>query len=206
MIKAIIFDLGRVILDFDYWAPADVLKKICGCSVEEIYDYIFKTELGSLINEGRISPGEFYRRLKERLNFEIDFEEFKRVFCDIFSVNLPLVRFLQQLKKKHKLYLFSNVNEIHGEYIKRRWADILKIFDQYFFSYQMGIKKPASEAFRRVLETSNLSPRECIYIDDLAENVEVARQLGIKSIQYESLAQLKQDLNKILFVNHKLFP
>lgn len=196
MIKAIIFDLGKVILDFDYWAPANHISEICDYAKDEVYDYVFKTDLDCLINEGKISGLEFYRRLKQKFGLRIDFENFKRIFSDIFSLNLPLVRFLPELKRNYRLYLFSNVNEIHGEYIQEKYADILKIFDRWFFSYQLGMKKPASEAFRRVLETSNLSPQECIYVDDLGENVEVARQLGIKSIQYESFAQLKQDLKK----------
>ncbi|MCK9255804.1 MAG: HAD-IA family hydrolase, partial [Bacteroidales bacterium] len=102
------------------------------------------------------------------------------------------IEFLLNLRKKHKIFLLSNTNQIHYEYynsiFKKEFGfkSLDSIFEKAYYSHQIGYRKPDFKAFEFVLKNSQLEPKETIFIDDNKENIEVANQIGIKTLCLEN--------------------
>ena len=152
-----------------------------------------KDYLIALYNTGQILPQEFYLAVKEKFKLNIDFEEFKDLWCDIFSPMPGMEDLLRELEGKVKLGVFSNTDPLHWQYICDT-NPIMEIFVQPTLSFEIGLQKPAAESYRHAARNVDTPVGNCFYIDDLQENVEAARQVGMRGIQFESTAQLRNEL------------
>ncbi|HAV43680.1 TPA: hypothetical protein DCX15_06705 [bacterium] len=191
MIETIIFDLGKVILDFDHHLITQKLSQISGYDEAKLFDLIFASDLVKSFDEGRLSPNDFFREIIGILNTEIDFERFTLIWNDIFfPPKEGMVKLLSQLKEeRYHLYLLSNTNILHFEYIWER-HEILRVFEGYILSYQLGVTKPDPQIYLEALKRSNSPPERCIYIDDIEEFAEAATSAGIKGIHFQSIEKL----------------
>lgn len=129
--------------------------------------------------KGRISTGEFYRRVTEMLEVTIALPDFKRLFSDIFTTHADLIALLPHLREGYRLFLLSNTCEIHIEWIKREFS-LLQHFDELILSHEVGHVKPEREIFDAVLERSDLPPERHLYIDDILHYTEAASGLGFQ--------------------------
>lgn len=196
MIEVIIFDLGNVILNFNHMIICKKLSKLSKkFSAEEVYDIGFKSGLERLYDEGKISTKNFFKEISNRLSLNISFEEFKLIWQDIFWLNEGIEEILLSLKGRYKLFLLSNTNELHFEFVKEKF-DILGIIDEYILSYKVGFSKPAPEIFYEALKKSKVDSSKCIYIDDIEEHVISANKIGMNGILFQSIKGLKMDLVK----------
>lgn len=212
MIETIIFDLGRVILDFDHHLITRRLSQISGYDEAELFDLIFTplevpasgdlllTEraisLEKSFDEGKASPEDFFKELIRELNVSIDFQEFKILWNDIFfPPKDEMVNLLNELKKNYRLYLLSNTNKLHFEYVREKY-EILGIFEEYILSYRLGIRKPDPRIYLEALKRSNSSPDRCIYTDDIKEFAEGATRVGMKGVHFTSVEELVQRLKE----------
>lgn len=184
MIRAVISDLGRVILFFD---NRIFLKKIAACSPlpeDKLRELVFvNRELIELFDSGKISPGEFFAEVRERLQAKITFEEFVPIYCDVFSLNPPVLETLKKLKGKVKLVLLSNTDILRFTFIKEKFPQIL-FFDEYVLSYEVGFMKPHPQIYSEAMKKAKSQAEECLFIDDLEENVQAACRLGINGLIY----------------------
>ena len=199
--KILIFDIGGVVLFFDHMLICERLSRLSGYSTSEIYKLIFIGGLEKLYDEGKISSKEFYKRIIRALKVNIPLYEFYEIWSDIFEENTEVSQLISWLKKKkYKIYLLSNTNELHYRYVKNKFS-IIKEFDEYFLSYNIGYRKPDLKIFQKVLEKSKLPVNNYIYINDKEEYVSVAKSIGMIGIIFKSSNQLKKELseNGILF-------
>jgi len=195
-IKAIVFDLGRVLVDFDHWISAKRLKDFCDSSEEEIYQLFFDSELTCLFEEGKISPLEFFDEVKKILKLKIDYPQFLPIWNEIFFFNpqnQAVYNLAKKLKSNYPVCLASNINVLHFEYLKNKFS-IFDIFDKIFLSYEIKARKPSLLMYRTILESLSLSPQEVFYTDDRPPLVESAQKLGIKSFVFLGVDKLKKDL------------
>lgn len=195
MIETIIFDLGKVILDFDHHLVTQKLSQISGYDEAKLFDLIFTSGLVKSFDEGRLSPNDFFREIIGILNTEIDFERFTLIWNDIFfPPKEEMVKLLNRLKEERcRLYLLSNTNILHFEYIWER-HEILRVFEGYILSYQLGVTKPDPQIYLEALKRSNSPPKRCIYIDDIEEFAEAATSVGIEGIHFQSAKKLYEKL------------
>ncbi len=100
---------------------------------------------------------------------------------------------IRTLKKKSRLGLLSNTDPLHFGYILSTFP-VIKAFDQWILSYEVGFKKPAIQIFQRAIEWASVKPEKILYIDDTEEYVEVAGSLGIQGIHFVSAPQLEEEL------------
>jgi epoxide hydrolase-like predicted phosphatase len=198
MIRNLIFDFGGVILKHEETHNEVTLSKMFSISFEEAESLWAKYKADLLI--GKESSRQFISKLKGELNSNLEIEELMRIWRDLYkkeadNVNNELLRLIEVLKKKYKVYLFSDTIEIHDEYNAKR--GIYEKFHGVFKSFEEGYKKPDREACVNILEKISASPKECVFIDDLDENVQMATRLGLKGIRYKNLRQFKKELSRL---------
>ncbi len=195
-IKAIFFDLGRVLIDFDHRRAASKIARSSSLSEEEIYSLFFDSDISGLFEEGRIHPADFFLRVKELLRARLDFEEFVFAWNDIFFIsekNRRVYELAQALQKHYRLILLTNINVLHFEYIKKHYS-IFEPFAEVIASFQEKVRKPHPLIYQRALEASGVKPEEVFYTDDRPELIEGARHLGIRGFVFTGLEALMRDL------------
>ncbi len=196
-VKAIIFDLGNVLIDFDHTIAAKRISHFTDKSPQEIFNLFFDSELTGLFEEGRISPQVFFLKVKKTLNLKLDYDEFVPIWNEIFFLtkeNLAVYNLARQLKSHYKLALVSNINILHFEYLKKKFAHLFDAFHNIITSYEVGARKPHPLIYQKTLDTLGSLPQNAFYVDDRAELVNIANQLGIRSFVFKDIEQLKKDL------------
>ena len=195
MKTAVLFDLGKVLLDFDRNAIIDGFRRNSTLSEAELQKgFAVYASLG--FEEGKISADEFYEKMKSLFHLGMTFEDFREVWCDIFSEITEMVKFQRGIRGRYKTYIASNTDALHMPYVLGKYA-WLREFDGYALSYELGVRKPEQEFFRRALEKFGLNARECVYIDDIAENTAGARSLGIESVVFTTAKETISELGRM---------
>jgi epoxide hydrolase-like predicted phosphatase len=197
LIKAIIFDLGNVIVLFDHFTICRNLSAYSPYSPEEIYNMLFTSGLESLFDTGKISPEDFFKEASGALQLTIDIEQFKEIWCNIFSLNPGIDNLIVKLKKKYQLFCLSNTNMWQFEHCRKHFT-ILDNFDSFILSFQEGVKKPDWKIYEKALQEADAVPEECIYIDDVKKFVQAAEEKGMKAIRFTSTEDLVSALRGYL--------
>lgn len=198
-IQVILFDLGNVILPFNHFQIAEKLSQFSQKKEfqdpKKIFSYLFDFEKGAVnpFDLGKVSPREFFQAIKERLDLSVSFEEFVPIWCNIFVEDQEVTQIILSLKRKWRLGLLSNTDPLHFNHILSEFP-VMKAFDKWILSYEVGFKKPAIQIFRKAMEWASVKPDKILYVDDTKEYVEVAGSLGIQSIHFISAARLKKEL------------
>ena len=199
--EAIICDLGNVLINFDHNIAVKKLLKHTPKKESDIYDLFFDSPLTKLYEEGKVSSGEFFKRVKESLDLNIDYDTFLAIWNDIFfetPLNIKMHDFLKRAKSRYKLVLLSNINKTHFEFIREKMG-ILKEFDRLVLSYEEGFRKPAPEIYKAALESVNIAYSKALYIDDREDLIEKAGKLGLKGIVFKdeaSIERIKKELGE----------
>ena len=195
-LKAIIFDLGRVLIDFDHWIAAKKLAVLTNKTPQELYNLFFDSSLVQSFEEGKISPENFFCEVKRMLNLKIGFEEFVPLWSQIFFLtdeNKAVYYLAKQLRRHYTVTLLSNVNTLHFDYIKKNFP-IFNAFHHIFASCELGFIKPHPMIYQKVLDKLGIEAGEAFYVDDRAELVAEANKLGIRAFVFKGVEQLKKDL------------
>ncbi|MGQ9798549.1 MAG: HAD family hydrolase [Ignavibacterium sp.] len=194
--SAVVFDLGQVLIPFDYNIfIQEVNKHKVGLGEEFVRKYNQNYHIHRDFERGKISEKDFISQMLEWLEHRITAEQFIRYWSSIFSLNTDVISLLPKLKEKYKLYLLSNTNSIHQKYGYQHY-DFLRIFDKLFLSHEVGYVKPEEGIYRAVENFSGLPSEEHIFIDDIAEYVEAAKLLGWDGIQFTGYENLLAEFSK----------
>jgi FMN phosphatase YigB (HAD superfamily) len=194
--KAILFDLGRVIVPIDFGRLHLRIEAMGGLASAEVQAQIVQRGLLEKFETGNIKPGDFADQLSAACGISVSKAEFCELWCSIF---LPgtLVRseLLEELAGRYRLILLSNTNVLHFEMIRANYP-LLRHFHAYVLSYKVGAMKPSPEIYRKAVEAAGCLPEECFFTDDMPDYVEGARKYGIDAVQFTSERQLMVDLEK----------
>ncbi|MBA7707234.1 Alpha-D-glucose 1-phosphate phosphatase YihX [subsurface metagenome] len=171
MICCVISDLGRVIIHFDNFIYYEKMADFSPFSKEKI------AELASAhssprraFDKGEITPEEFHDQVTAQLEAKIDYDDFYSIYNDVFSLNPPVLDILKRLKKNNRLILLSNTDVMRFGFIKKRFPEIM-IFNAYVLSYEVGEMKPHPRIYEEALKSAGVEARECVFIDDMQENI-----------------------------------
>ncbi len=194
MTKTVLFDLGNVIIPFDFRPAYARLAEQCGCKPEEIPARIRATGLVAPFEKGEIGAEPFVRDLSCALGLNLSYRE----FCDWWSgifLEEPLVpeALLEDLASRYRLLALSNTNPIHFAMLQQAYP-LLRHFDGYVLSYEVGAAKPEAKIYREAIARAQCEPEECFFTDDLAVNIEAAREHGMDAVQFLSADQLEREL------------
>ena len=194
MIKTLIFDLGNVIVSFDHRKTSKRLADAFNHADDVIYEKAVTSELVREYNLGRLSTDEFIAEVNRELNGQIGYEDFFAAWnCTFLPEPIISEQFIESLSKKYKLLILSDTNEMHFDFIRENYP-VMNHFDDFVVSHRVNVSKPSAEIFQKAAELADCLPEECLFIDDLAANVEGARKFGMQAIRFVSPEQLVEDL------------
>lgn len=194
--SAIVFDLGQVLIPFDYNIFIKAVNKHKeGLGEEFVRKYNQNYHIHRDFERGKISEKDFIAQMLEWLEHKVTAEQFVDYWSSIFSLNEDVISLLPKLKNNYKLYLLSNTNSIHQKHGYQHY-DFLKIFDKLFLSHEVGFVKPEEGIYRAVENYSKLPSEEHIFIDDIEEYVDAAKKLGWDGIQFIGYENLVQEFSK----------
>jgi glucose-1-phosphatase len=194
MIKTVIFDLGKVIIPFDFARGYQGLGGICGLPISEIRSRIAATDLVQRFETGLVEPADFVAQLSALLEMQIGYDQFCKIWSSIFLPD-PLLpeSLLEGLSRRYRLLLLSNTNAIHFEMLEKTYP-LLRHFHDRILSHRVRAMKPSPEIYRAAIASAACAPAEIFFTDDIADYVAAARREGIDAVQFESCAQIEREL------------
>ncbi|MBN2831097.1 MAG: hypothetical protein JXL82_02305, partial [Candidatus Omnitrophica bacterium] len=154
-IKAIVFDLGNVLVDFDYSIAAKRMAHFSGIDFKNIPRILLSSDITGLFEEGKILPEDFFLKIKDMLNLNISYERFISIWNEVFFLsakNRSVYSLANGLRKNYRIAMLSNINILHYEYLRKRFP-VFNIFDEVFISCKMGMIKPDPKIYIKVLLT-----------------------------------------------------
>lgn len=197
MISAFLFDIGNVLLKFDFKLALQRLAQDCeSVAAERILEMIEPVK--AAYEGGRISRSEFQAKTREIIRYTGSDEDFVSAWEDIFTENDPMVALVHQLRGKYPLYLLSNTSDIHRDFIFRRYP-VFGHFDRGIYSYEVRASKPDREIYEIAVRELGIKPQETFFIDDLLPNVNAARSVGFQAhhYHYDRHGDLVSELNTL---------
>ena len=185
---AIVFDLGKVLLNFDYAVAVRRLLAQSKCTLTELLTLINQSPLLLEYERGTLTTPAFYEKVREVSGYKGTFEGFKEIFGDIFTPIPEMVQLHADLVAQgHPVFIFSNTNDIAVHYIRRHFPFFSR-FDGYVFSYEHASMKPEAALYEVVEKLTGRRGDKIIYLDDRAENIEAGRARGWRALVHESPA------------------
>ena len=202
-IEALLFDLGRVILDLDSarvyarWAelsgvPAADIERRCRA-------YLPGSEVFYRHERGEITDAEFFGHLRAALGIDLTPEQFCDGWNKVFVGEMPGIRpILARAREAFALYAFSNTNCAHQACWSVDFADLLRPFRKIYVSNELGARKPEVAAFRAVVADMGLAPEQVQFFDDIVANVEGARAAGLRAVHVTAVADIERAIDELI--------
>jgi starch synthase len=208
--STIFFDIGNVIVRFDHKSLARALAPYCAISDDReasekaVYDLFegYKYEYKVLFEKGEISPERFFEDVKKRLRLTINYEEFLPIYNSVYvSVVADTVEVIRQLKYAgYRIFIISNVNEVHKKHLLDTYKDIFAMTDGIIASCEVGTLKDDPRIFDEALRAANVAPEKAVFVDDIKEYVGIASSMEITGLQLLPDTDIYGALRKILEV------
>lgn len=193
-LRAIIFDIGRVLVRVDVSRGMTGLSQGLSLSPSELWTALEKDPRWPDWQEGRISPRDWHLHLTKRLGTSLTFEQFTEVWNRVLDpIPMQSNALLETLAKSYRLGLLSNTDPIHLAHLETSY-DFFRFFPARIYSCRVGASKPSPLIYREALRACKVQAGEAVYIDDVLAYVEAARRLGMAGVQYQSPEQLSGDL------------
>jgi HAD superfamily hydrolase (TIGR01509 family) len=184
----VVFDLGKVLLDFDYAKSSRLFAARSKASAADVEKLINHSPLLYRYETGLMTRQEFYREVTTTTSFNGTIDEFGEIFADIFEP-IPEMVELQAALRKHGIptFIFSNTNDLAIGHIRQKYP-FFGNFDGYVLSYEHGAMKPTAKLYEVVERETGRRGSEIIYLDDRAENVDAGAGRGWQAILHETPA------------------
>ena len=198
-IKNIVFDLGGVLVDLDFKAAINGLQKAGFANVKEQLQAFDRDGIFQKFELGEMTAEEFRTAIRENSSVELTDEEVDALWnAMLLEVPREKLELILHLRGKYMVYLLSNTNSIHWDYVCKnafnyRGFRVKDYFEETFLSYEMHLAKPDKAIFEKVLQDANLLPEETLFIDDSEANCKAAEEVGIHAHHYH----IGDDLSKI---------
>jgi FMN phosphatase YigB (HAD superfamily) len=201
-IKAIVFDLGRVLAAFDHRRIWERLAEFSNLDPLEIHRIIFKEGLEKEYDSGRMSSFDFFIAVCKKINasVKLDYDNFTEIWGNIFTPNTDIEDVIASICPEIRKILLSNTNELHWQYIEK-----IPVIQEFFSdpeflvrSYTEGMCKPEPEIFQLAIQKAGCLPEEIVYIDDIQEYIDVFCSLGGHGILYDCTDRTKDSTIDLL--------
>ena len=197
--KVIVFDLGKVIFDYDVNIISKSLSKYSSEQTlfNNMESFMFSNEdLFAKYEKGLVSSIEFYKKMVDILSLKnLSFEKFSDIWNNIFTPKQEVIDLIISLSYRYELALLSNTNELHFDFLYKKHSDFFMNFKKLHLSYLMNLRKPEKEIYEQVVRIHNVEPCNVFFTDDNQQNVYSAMIVGIKAYTFKNVSKLIQDLN-----------
>ena len=198
-IKNIVFDLGGVLVDLDFKAAINGLQKAGFANVKEQLQSFDREGIFQKFELGEMTAEEFRTAIRENSTVTLTDEEIDALWnAMLLEIPREKLELILDLRGKYMVYLLSNTNSIHWDYVCKnafnyRGFRVNDYFEETFLSYEMHLAKPNKAIFEKVLQDANLLPEETLFIDDSETNCKAAEEVGIHAHHYH----IGDDLSKV---------
>ncbi len=203
MIKAVIFDMGGVLLRTIDQGPREALGARYGFDTQRLFDVVLTSESSKQAEVGLKPDKVHWEWALDELGIpQEERVEFIKEFWAGDRMDYELLDFIQSLRPAIRTGLLSNAWPNTRSNITRHWGALEPYFDVTIFSAELGMRKPAPEFFHWLLERLDVRPDEAIFVDDYGKNIEAARELGMQAVKFCSTEQAIQDVRAL--INHSV--
>ena len=182
----VVFDLGKVLVDFDYSIAARRIAARCSRPPENLHAFLGSSPLLVQYETGTLTRQDFFEAMRQATGFQGEVAEFGEFFADIFTEIAPMIELHAELRRRGvPTYIFSNTNDLAIEHIRRNFP-FFKNFDGYILSYEVKAMKPDAPIYHALEQMTGKRGDEIIYIDDRAENITGGTAHGWRTIWHET--------------------
>lgn len=196
-IKAIVFDLGKVLVDFDWNLAVKRIVPFTSLNEDEIIPKVAETDFVKQFEEGQIDADDFAMSIIDILKADISIEEFSKFWAEIFIRRPEMEDLFVKVRKKYPVGILSDTSSIHWNYITEL-IPVISQPDALVLSYEIGSHKPDPRNYNQVIQDLGFDAEEIIFVDDLEENVEGAKKAGMQAFQFTTIPEVKKKIIKIL--------
>jgi len=198
-VDALLFDLGGVIVDIDFRRVFEAWSACSGVPAETLGSRFSMGACYERHERGEIPVAEYFESLRSSLGIQLTDEEFERGWNAVFVREVPgIARLLRGVQARFPLYVFSNSNAAHHDYWARKYASTLSIFRKVFVSSELGRRKPEPEAYAAVAQAMGMPLPRILFFDDLEDNVEAAKKVGMQAVHVKSFIDIEKTLEDVL--------
>lgn len=208
-IETIIFDFGGVILDIDPQITINEFVNLGFKDFEKIATAEFKNDILGKFERGIMTPEVFRNKLREFLNIDVSDQEIDSAWnALLYDIPRKRIEVIEEVKKHYNIYLLSNSNELHYDLFVRDlqlrfgYREFDELFHKSYFSFDLHLLKPNPEIYEFVVNQHSLTPENTLFIDDRLENIEAARNLGIKTFHLEKPMKIRDMFNNGILVDN----
>jgi len=192
---ALLFDLGRVVLDIDFSKAFACWARYADCAPEKLVGRLSLGELNHRHERGEISDSQYFAGQCAAMGIALSDAQFLEGWNAIFAGEMPgISEGLARAAKKLPLYAFSNTNNAHVEHFRVVHADVLRHFRDIFLSSSIGLRKPDAEAYDHVVKEIGVPAERIVFFDDSADNIAGARARGLIGVHVRSPDDVAQAL------------
>jgi epoxide hydrolase-like predicted phosphatase len=197
-IRAVIWDLGGVLVRTEDYTSRDRLAARLGLSREELEDLVFSNDSGDRAQLGLISVEQHLENLRQRFGLQrSEMDHFWKEFWGGDRLDAELVAFIRSLRARYRTGLLSNAFSDLRHYVTHVWK-FADAFDEMVISAEVGLVKPDARIYRLILERLGVAPQEAVFIDDMPRNVEGARAVNLHAVQFVTPQQARGELERLL--------
>ena len=199
-IKAVIWDMGGVILRTEDWTPRTQLASFYNLTLDGIHELVFKSDSANRATLGEIDEETHWKNLGEQLGINgAELIEFEKRFWQGDRLDQKLVNYIRSLQSDYTTALLSNAWSGTRNVLTKS-KPCIDAFHHSVFSSEVGLAKPNPAIYRYILSMCDVQPAESIFIDDAIENVEAANLLGIHGIHFKNSDKTIAEIDALLEV------
>ncbi|MDR1581764.1 MAG: HAD family phosphatase [Prevotellaceae bacterium] len=204
-IKNIVFDFGGVIVDLNRTAAVNKFKELGISNIEKLLDPYRQKGIFRRIEEGSLSREDFYAEIRKLTGKNIDSKDIDQGFHDfLMPVNQNKLDYILELRKKYRMLLLSNTNDITMSWAKsEKFSPAGKPLNYYFnelyLSYKLGCMKPDLVIFRMMTKLAGIDPAETLFIDDSEANIAAGKTMGFKTFLFGKENSFSEIEDKIAY-------
>ena len=196
-IEAVIFDLGRVLVDVVIsdefrsaldWPPAPAND---GGRRRRVFERLYQD-----FSTGRLTAEQFHRHLCRESGQKIEFGDFQRLWCSLVHTLPGAEELFDRVARRWPVGLLSDTDPLHWQHVLEHHPFVGRI-SRPTLSFRIGVMKPDPRAFRAAADNVGYPPPACLFIDDKPENVVGAEKLGMQGLVFQGTAELQQQLERL---------
>jgi epoxide hydrolase-like predicted phosphatase len=197
-IRAVVFDLGGVLVRTSDFKPRERLAKEFGMTLNELMDLVFDHEAGRRAQLGEVTYEQHWEYIRQKLDISpLELQVVQKVFWKKDFVDKVLIDALRKLRSTHRTALLSNAFSDLRKMVTERmkFADA---FDEMIISAEVGMMKPDPRIYQLTAERLNVPPQQAVFVDDVSRNVVGAEDTGMLGILYKDTPQVLAELERLL--------
>ena len=203
-LKAVVFDMGGVILRSMDWGPREAQAKRLGITREALENEVFGNRTAALATVGACSEAEHWEAVRKTFGIEPEsMSAWRKEFWSGDRMDMELIAWLDSIRPNYKTALLSNAWPEARVTVRQNYPGSLNVFDLVIYSAEVQLAKPDERIYRLVCQRLGVQPEEAVFVDDVPENVEGARKIGMQGVRFLNPHQALEELHILMNGKHQ---